>query len=904
MSVSYQWALRLLLLTALCASCSGVASGQASTDSLRWAVARMADGEYARAEPVARRLWQAPDDVPRRAEALDVWVETMWRQGFATRDDVRALAEQAIAQRDTSVAAMDPAAVPALLNQGAIETQNGRFDRARVVLDRALEIRMRVPGADSLDLAVAWNECATLDLRQGRFAAAEDRYESILALRRRHLGSDHVLVAWALNQLATVAEAKGDHLRARDLLRECLAIRQRVLPPDHPDLARALKALANDEYAVGANAAGLRLDEQALRIFERTLGPDSPEVARSLNGLAGRQRLVGALPEARRTVLRALAIRERLFDRWNPEVATSLLTLARIQLDEGDSGAAVDTLRRALAIRVRAFGPEAIGPALVLDELARALLFLGQPDSAAAACEWSLRAKRRGLAPGHPDQATTLRILADVRLAQGDTVAASLAGIETERITRNQLLRMRTSLSEVESLEYESIRASGLGLAARMACRQAATEAERRAVFTAMVQSHSALQEAAWMARTGADTVEASGDVQPWIPKGAVLVSYLRCPEDAPPLAHPAVYVACVARRDEPAPRFVWLGGATRLDSTIASWRAAILEPGESADRVRALGQEIRRALWDPVASGESNVLMAIEGPIEAVDFYALPTSSGRFLIESGVRLERLASERELMHVADLRPTGHLVALGFEGRTKDPRTALPNAPREAEEVSRLWQQAGGSKVSTSRTATLLRGREATRDALRRSVRDAEVLHLATHAGFKDATFDPLQVFRPGAHTTAGLRQMLLRSGLELAPGPGDPKGFLSVLAASTLELDHTRWVVLSGCETGRGTSLGHEGSLGLQRAFKRAGARVVIGTLWPVEDRVAREWIARFYGYARVPGCTASDAVRAASLSRLHASRRLGLGDSPRTWAGFVAIGSEPRAISARADSR
>jgi len=54
-------------------------------------------------------------------------------------------------------------------------------------------------------------------------------------------------------------------------------------------------------------------------------------------------------------------------------------------------------------------------------------------------------------------------------------------------------------------------------------------------------------------------------------------------------------------------------------------------------------------------------------------------------------------------------------------------------------------------------------------------------------------------------------------------------------------------VFLSACESAIGPPRFAGGMPGLQSAFLRAGARVVIATLWPIEDVLAREFAVDFY---------------------------------------------------------
>ena len=82
-----------------------------------------------------------------------------------------------------------------------------------------------------------------------------------------------------------------------------------------------------------------------------------------------------------------------------------------------------------------------------------------------------------------------------------------------------------------------------------------------------------------------------------------------------------------------------------------------------------------------------------------------------------------------------------------------------------------------------------------------------------------------------------------------------------------------------------------EGIFGLRRAFRVAGARNVIMSLWQVDDRVAGAWMTALYRQHFQGAKNAAEAVRAASLARLADRRTRGLSTHPFYWAGFIASG-------------
>jgi hypothetical protein len=113
-----------------------------------------------------------------------------------------------------------------------------------------------------------------------------------------------------------------------------------------------------------------------------------------------------------------------------------------------------------------------------------------------------------------------------------------------------------------------------------------------------------------------------------------------------------------------------------------------------------------------------------------------------------------------------------------------------------------------------------------------------VLHLATH-GF----------YLPREEQE---REPMLFSGIALAganrtlAGKGDD-GILLALEAQGLNLEGSELVLLSACDTAKGSPDYSEGLYGLARAFRTAGARNVMVTLWPLNDGEARDFMKEFY---------------------------------------------------------
>ena len=179
-----------------------------------------------------------------------------------------------------------------------------------------------------------------------------------------------------------------------------------------------------------------------------------------------------------------------------------------------------------------------------------------------------------------------------------------------------------------------------------------------------------------------------------------------------------------------------------------------------------------------------------------------------------------------------------------------------------------------------------------------------VLHIATHGYFfpnpksstKNDAADP--VFKTSDHP-------MIRSGLILAGGnqawktgkpfkPGMEDGILTAYEISQMNLSNTELVVLSACETGLGDIQGNEGVYGLQRAFKIAGAKNLIMSLWQVPDFQTQELMTAFYK-KWLPAAAEAKAGKTEKMSIREAFRAAQKEmrekyQHPYFWAGFVLV--------------
>ena len=87
--------------------------------------------------------------------------------------------------------------------------ERGGFAEAEKMAQESLEIRRRLFGDQSLEVADSLRDLAILLGDQGRWNESEAKAREVLTIRREQLGQEHPWVASALDDVAWAAGASG-----------------------------------------------------------------------------------------------------------------------------------------------------------------------------------------------------------------------------------------------------------------------------------------------------------------------------------------------------------------------------------------------------------------------------------------------------------------------------------------------------------------------------------------------------------------------------------------------------------------------------------------------------------------------------------------------------------------------
>lgn len=705
-----------------------------------------------------------------------------------------------------------------------------------------------------------------------------ERYYADAAHVRKPAERESLAVATAELRAAQGAMRREAIAEAERRAEHALAIREDILGEGHWATADAQMTLAQTTFVLARVHDVDSLAREAGRTYGRAFGEDHPRFAdaeellgRNLKNFTGRI----ARPQVMEHYDRALRIRTAALGAWSPEVGECFHDIGNMERLAGNRAEALAAFRRALEIRRRSEGVRSHGAASTLGAMAMLEAERANWTAAESLCTAAVSSAPDDVSPRA--RAFRTGLLGQILRQQGRAAAA------TPWLRR--AIAIQESLWTGMPRDEGSVVFSGFSLYFDLALVLAAQD-QPLAAFQALEQGTSRTLVEHELAQGGspasAVTLE---EIQRAIPADAALVHWIEARFGN---GLRGETWACIVRSQGP-PHWVRLPNSNKVFSgrhplNFAYWqelRAAARWPWRIAAEPRGarLASEVGRIWFTPLErhlEGVRHIVVFSPDLCGGGPLSALSDSSGR----------PIGDRFSISYV----PSATWYTLAARSRHASPRTGstlvvADPAFRAAKEGG--WLPLAGSRdeIASARAALgdvhVLQGEQASARALRDLARRGElarfrVLHFSTH--------------------TAADGVAVMGSSLVLAPNrPGEPESHITAREISeTWRLD-ADLVCLTGCEATSGMRAASQGFLGLQQALLRAGARSVLVSTWPVEDRATALLMREFYSRL-VRGSGAEERARALQEAQ-RAVRLFRAPDGsqpyahPVYWAGFTLIG-------------
>jgi eukaryotic-like serine/threonine-protein kinase len=246
------------------------------------------------------------NDPKLQTDLLDDFGEVLANQGRF--DEAKKLFDRALALAEKNYPANSPVIAETLMNLAAITANSGRPLDAANFLERAFAILQ--PHEHDLpdQFAIVLSGMTTLRQAQGRPDEAIVFAKKALAMNRLHAKPGTDMLVAALHNYATNLLEAGRHDEAEPFQREALREAEKIGGPNSPIVAHVLATLSVIVYRQGNTAESLQIDERGLKIMRITFPGGHPGTAEALTDVGWKADEVGDIAKARASFDEAIAM--------------------------------------------------------------------------------------------------------------------------------------------------------------------------------------------------------------------------------------------------------------------------------------------------------------------------------------------------------------------------------------------------------------------------------------------------------------------------------------------------------------------------------------------------------------------------------------------------------------------
>ena len=808
-----------------------------------------------------------------------------------------------------------------LINLANIYYDHGNVIRSTRLCEEALTIFKNngyQHNSDYANIVLLLAKCKT-DLGESK-EALYFGIEGASVLRKLY-GNKHPSYATALNILGVIHAFMGDIDKAILIEKEALYIYEEKNGKMHLNYAVSLGNIAGYFFQKGDYETSIKLYKDALNILIKTVGKSHPYYALYLRDISEWELATGNYDAAIRLCKEALGIQIKVYGRNHTETIVSLRKLAEYYYNKGDEQKAIKYAERAEAIERKNHRMEHPYYACLLDELSYYYLG-GDKNAKAFSCarlsmDLFIKYIKRnwGIMPKSLQE----------RFWQ------SVSG----RFFNYAGLAYRVSSHDISSDLYNRVAlfAKGMLINKEIEMKNYLLESGD----SSLIDCYNKLQEDAYLYNTMNIVSESDTD------KDTMMLRILKQEENLSkmskffqknknelntqwedirnnlkyedvaleflsfPLLHDSImYVALTIRKESEKPKMTILFEEKQLK--------------EVSDTLYYQCPEMYNLVWKPLQEelqGVKNIYFSPSGRLHNIGIEYLPEMEG-------YNIYRLSSTRELVtkesqetekkavlyggldyaamidsasvviSVAKIeekfKERANVRGIGFRGG----KEYLKHTKIEVDDIGRELNEA--QWVCLLDTASL--GTEESFKSL--SGKRVGCLHISTHGFYYTQqaavntgyNFLLLNDKMASEEDKALTRTGLIMSGanhiLDGDTIPDDVEdGILTAKEIADVDLRGLDLVVLSACQTGLGDISQGEGVFGLQRGFKKAGAKSILMSLWEVDDKATQILMTQFY-----KNLLSGQSKRQSLLSaqRYLCEYNGGTYNNPQYWAAFILL--------------
>ncbi len=788
----------------------------------------------------------------------------------------------------------------------------GLYEKAEPLIRHTVNTRKEILGEESSLYIRSLSNLGILYLQMGNYKNAEKIFKEAITILGKTAGKDHPDYAQALSNLANLYLKIGEIDKVESLFLESQAIFEKVVGKESPDYATILYNLANIYHEKGQFQKAETYYLDALKIREKNFGTENPDVANSFYSLGDFYYTLKDSEKAETYLTKSLSLREKIFGKEHPDYINSLFGLGILYLSTKQYEKSAKCFSELATLDKKLLG--------------YSCRHLSEQELLAYLSTFSARQN---------EMLTFMNLVGDHAPYFSATCYDNALFFKGFLLQANEIIK---NLARNNPASFERFQELNL-LQKQMSAELTKPIVSRNSAIISDIekQSNELEKEIAKMVSGFEDINQQINwqQVQKTLKSDEASIEFVSFIIEGKDHQDSTLYAALMVKPNVQQPIFIALFEEKALDTILNS------KSERKADYVNGLYTLANRGavviesekkslydlLWYPLEKelrGVKTIYFSPTGLLHRINIDAIPVSETETLADQ-YKLIELISTRQLAlnnQKDNVNNTSMLFGgIQFEQDTLTQKIEpifasraidepifskgdsslrggtwnyLAGTEREVNSIEKIMQTSGFN-------VSLYKAYQGTEEAFKNigtnNSSSPRILHIATHGYFfpdpkvnsKKSGFsvENESVFKTSDHP-------MLRSGLIMAGGnaswqgkqtmEGREDGILTAYEISQMNLSNTELVVLSACETGLGDIQGNEGVYGLQRAFKIAGARYLIMSLWQVPDKQTSLLMTTFYKKWLEDKMTIPDAFHAAQREL----REIGL--DPYQWAGFVLV--------------
>ncbi|HLP12270.1 MAG TPA: tetratricopeptide repeat protein [Flavobacteriales bacterium] len=785
-------------------------------------------------------------------------------------------------------------------NRGLFYFKKGEFEKAEKYIEQAMRIQHDTYGKESEQNIALYNNMGLIKMAKHNYKEAEKIFNWCSNKTKLIYGDKNAGYAISLNSLANLYYELGNYPKSQELYEKALAIRKEVFGDKQQEYASALNNLGSvylaKAYAAKDEKERNDLSLAAVVYFKKGLAIDSVifgsgniELTGYYNNLAEAYRLRKEVEKANELYARCIAIENKELGPTNAQSAVTLSNFGLLYAGTGDYKQAIDFLVKSNTMYERVFGKASPNAVNAQANLAYVYDLSGDNAKAENMYDQAMETRQKEFQRNFTflSEEEKERFVASMSLVQNQFNAFALKVKNQNKDIVSKVyaaeIKNKGALLRSSTRMKNAVLASGDAALIDTYNNWSDVKQQLSVLYSIPIENREISVDELENKANQLEKllIEKSSDIKNAISE--INITYREVKEKLLPTqagiefihftlentTAEDVYCALVIRKNYERPEMVQLCTARQLDSLLGSH-------ANNLDYVKALYDpqgKLYKTIWAPLENhleGVNEVFYSATGLLHKVSFSSLRKPGGSYIAEQ-YQLHALNTTAAILTFV---PTGFdpakstMAMFGGVKYTTDQTKNevwkyLAGTLAEANDIKNVVSKSG-------MMASAYTGTEATEKNLKQldGKKSPELLHVATHGFFfgdPEETKKQIHVedvesvdFRGGSRGTKTLVENsnpLMRSGIVLAgandiwneESKSEEDGVLTAYEVSLLNLQNTKLTVLSACETGLGDIKGSEGVYGLQRAFRIAGVKQLIMSLWQVPDKETEEFMVNFY---------------------------------------------------------